>query len=61
MNMDMTAWRPLGDIPNQPHFMLTVLLKCGQTVKTKVRRNNATGFHTLIGVRCANAAGWVPR
>jgi hypothetical protein len=50
--------RPLCDIPNQPHFRLIVQLKDGRKVKTKVRRNNVTGFHTLIGVRIKDAVGW---
>lgn len=49
----------LCDIPNQPHFKLTVFMKDGRQVKTKVRRNNKTHFHTLIGVRIADAKGWV--
>lgn len=54
-------YRPLCDIPNQTGFMLTVITKTGNLIKTKVRRCNKTGFHTLIGIRCADALGWYPR
>lgn len=52
-------WKPIGDIPNRAHFKLVVLRKDGKTVTTKVRRNNKTGFHTLIGQRVGDLTGWM--
>lgn len=56
-----SPWLPLADIPNRATLLVTVLLNNGSQVKTKVRRSNTTGLHTLIGVRVADALAWQPR
>jgi hypothetical protein len=53
-----TDWKPLSDIPNDVGLLVTVLTINFERVKTKVRRNNNTGFHSLIGIRCANCIAW---
>lgn len=56
------GWQAISDIPNQAGLLVSVLLNDGVTTRnTKVRRNNQTGFHTLIGVRCADCLGWKQR
>jgi hypothetical protein len=55
------GWKPLAEIPNQAGLLITVITKTGQVIKTKVRRSNKTGFHTVINCRMADAVAWQPR
>ena len=54
-------WNNLEDIPNEAGTLITILNKNSQLIKTKVRRSNKTGFHTLIGCKIKDAIGWQPR
>ncbi len=56
------GWKALCDIPNQAGKLVLVLLADSKTtIKTKVRRSNTTGLHTLIGVRMSNCLAWQDR
>lgn len=56
----MKAWRDVASIPNSDGYALTVLLKSGARVETKVARDPSTGLHSLPGIAIADVDGWLP-